>query len=108
MSGDNSSELFRTSSGKKLERIAYAWIHYQLKWLSGTMDDVPPPSAAGTFDDSHWDKLLAVRPEVDNDTKHGPRRSQDWPTQTLPLLARPEIGLPPEVQSQLLRSCRLE
>ena len=93
---------FQASSAKHLERIAYAWIHYQLKWLSGTMDDVPPPSAAGTFDGSHWDKLLAVEPEKDNDKEHGSRRSQDWPTQTLPLLARPEIGLPPEVQSQLL------
>ena len=94
--------VFQADSAEKLKRVAYAWIHYQLTWLSCAMNDVPSPFATGTFDDSHWDKLLAVRPEGDNDTKHGPRRSRDWPTQTLPLLARPEIGLPPEVQSQLL------
>ena len=98
---------FQASPAERLERIAYAWIHYQLKWLSGTMDGVPSASATEAFTDSHWEKLLGVSPKKGNDKEHGSWEhgswwSQDWQTQTLPLLARPELGLPPTVQSQLL------
>ena len=98
---------FQASPAERLERIAYAWIHYQLKWLNGTMDGVPSPSATEAFPGSHWGKLLAASPKRGNDKEHGSWEhgswwSQDWQTQTLPLLARPEIGLPPNVQSQLL------
>ena len=37
------------------------------------------------------------------DTTQEGVRSHDWRTQTLPLLARPELGLPRDVQRRLLR-----
>jgi hypothetical protein len=41
-----------------------------------------------------WDKLL----------KFHRKNQQEWPQRTLPLLARPEIGFPSEVQNHLLGS----
>ena len=64
---------------------------------------MPSPLTIKDIPDDHWEKLLTVIPPKGNDRDREPWTSQDWRTQTLPLLARPEIGLPPNVQRQLLR-----
>jgi hypothetical protein len=81
------------------DRMAYGWIHHQLRWLGGSLDGVDEPGAANTNDDLVWDRLLAKEPRPDTDLKLGKDR---WRRRTLPLLARPEIGLTPRVQARLL------
>ena len=87
----------------KLDRIAYAWIFHQLKWLHADMSGAPSPPQIADIPRKHWDLLLDVEPPVRNDTTQEGLRSQDWRTQTLPLLARPEIELDPNIQQQLLK-----
>ena len=99
---------FQASPGPRLDRIAYAWIFYQLEWLGAGMRGVPSPLRIKSIDDSHWKKLLKVDPPKDKDGKRESWGSQDWRTQTLPLLARPEIGLPPSLQWQLLEALESE
>ena len=92
----------QVSSAQRLERIAYAWIFYQLKWLGAGMAGVLTPSQVKVIRSRQWKKLLTVTPRKRDDWERELWRTQDWRTQTLPLLARPEIGLPPTVQRQLL------
>ena len=98
------------SSGEdRLERIAYGWVYYQLKWMKSELKNIPCPLR--TMASDNWNDLFGKLVEMEpSDEKDRERelRSQDWRTQTLPLLARPEIGLPPEVQCQLLRFVRCE
>jgi hypothetical protein len=92
----------------KLETYAYAWIYYQRQWngcgFSQSQDSsVAFPKltpthpkdliAKPTSDD--WDALLNFN-AVEEIQKH------KWLRETLPLLARPELGFPPEVQDRLL------
>ena len=84
------------------ERIVYAWIYYQNCWLSNgdpehRMADVPNPFDKSFNTEQSWKKLLSLVPETGN--KYEKSR---WKTETLPLLARPELGLPMEVQKRLL------
>ena len=92
----------QVSPAQRLERIAYAWIFYQLKWLGAEMPGVLTPSQVKVIRSGHWKKLLTVTPRKRDEWERELWRTQDWRTQTLPLLARPEIGLPPTVQRQLL------
>ena len=94
----------QASPEQRLDRIAYAWIFYQLEWLGVAMRGVPSPLRTKTIGDSQWKKLLEIDPPKDQDGKRESWRSQDWRTETLPLLARPEIGLPPRLQERLLEA----
>jgi hypothetical protein len=89
-------EKLPTTTEERLDRIAYAWIYHHLKWLEVALDDVPCP-----FDDSFnttgWPLLLKCDPG-----RGTPEERQRWKTRTLPLLARPEIGLSTNVQKLLL------
>ena len=58
MSGENSSGLFRLTRLRDFERIAYAWIHYQLIWLEAGVGGVVAFGEKRTSTDSHWKKLL--------------------------------------------------
>ena len=51
---------FQASPGSRLDRIAYAWIFYQLEWLGAGMRGVPSPLRIKSIDDSHWKKPLKV------------------------------------------------
>ena len=94
---------FRDSPEKRVERIAYAWIFYQLEWLGLRPETSGAPSPLKTEDpEKHWKRLLDVIPVLVEDRKSKFWKTQDWWTRTLPLLARPEIGLPPDVQRRLL------
>jgi hypothetical protein len=98
----------------RLERIGYAWIYYQLKWLrqkwgapvSSGLKDVPAPFGKRPGDDERfnesgsWQRLLSLRPETGTETKYWTRRMQ--------LLARPELGMPVEVQEHLLATVSRE
>ena len=103
-----------TGTGQDLtERIAYAWIYYQLRWLrvnqwnggqnqkdqqsrmKRPLDEVPEPLADNFT--SGWKQLLKHGPETGSDED-----GQRWHTRTLPLMARPELGLPRNVQEDLL------
>ena len=92
----------QSSPEHRLERIAYAWIFYQAKWLEGTMRDVQEPTKLTTVSDHDWCSLLKVVPPPRENREGKQTKPQDWQTQTLPLLARPEIGLPQEIQKKLL------
>ena len=64
-----------------------------------TADMWDPSEAMGDMD-VDLGRLLTLTPPTHED-KEG--KSLDWRTQTLPLLARPELGLTPDVQTQLLQ-----
>lgn len=91
----------QTSPTKRLERIAYAWTFYQAKWLEFGVADAPDPVDATSISHSDWNLLLNEVLAKERPERKWPK-SKDWLTQTLPLLARPEIGLPPELQKILL------
>ena len=79
---------------QEVDRIAYAWIFYQLDWLQVGTNGAPPPLETEYLINDHWEQLLRVNQSWDE--------GEGWRTRTLPLLARPEVGLPPIVQSYLL------
>lgn len=90
------------NTDNRLERIAYAWIYYQLRWMSeeptAEMKHLPKPLDDKIDDDDAWESLLSVVPQ--SGTKEEKER---WKTRILPLMARPELGLPPNIQTKLLQ-----
>jgi hypothetical protein len=83
---------------RKLERYAYAWVYYQRQWSGqpaskGTLDPVAAKNFSGELP---WKKLLNF-----NNVKSKSERSK-WLNETLPLLARPELGFPLSVQDELM------
>lgn len=83
------------------ERHAYAWIYFE-RQRSLNKSKAPNPTKVGEREKLPWEELLKF-PDA---SKVGEEQSADiktWQTITLPLLARPEIGLPPHVQDNLLR-----
>ena len=99
------SELVRSiqsSPDERLERIAYAWMFYQAKWLVGDFDAARSPLETKKISYNDWKFLMKLKLPK-SWTKGGNKpKYLDWRTQTLPLLARPEIGLPPPLQKVLL------
>jgi hypothetical protein len=86
----------------RLERIAYAWIYYQLKWMLKDLDsdlNIPDPFKAQVNEEPSWKNLLKLVPETGTE-------KQFWRTRRLPLLARPELGLPRHVQQFVLENVR--
>ena len=81
---------------QRLDRVAYGWVYHHLKWLDADLQDVPDPFV-DDFNTAGWPLLLSRHPgrgTVDERVR--------WGTRTLPLLARPEIGLSVDVQQLLL------
>ena len=95
------------SSGEDIpERMAYGWVYYQLKWHDAKLESrrCPLETRSGENWNKLFDELVDVEPSDERAGYGEPEaRSQDWRTQSLPLLARPEVGLPPEVQCKLLK-----
>ena len=87
-------------SYQKRDRIAYGWIYHQLRWLGADVSKLVPPKQASLEDSTTWTALLAVVPPED-DPRFG-LGTDRWLRRTLPLLARPELGLTPDVQRRLL------
>jgi hypothetical protein len=93
----------------RLERIAYAWIYYQLKWMRKNLDAqlpaglkrLPKPLDERFNEERSWRLLLNVKPETGN-------QPQFWWRRQLQLLACPEFGIPREVQEYLLEDVREE
>ena len=91
-------------SPERLQRIAYGWMYYQLEWVGCDMEGKRVPLDARASGD--WNERISDLVEVNpSDSGDGQQSAwlQDWQTQTLPLLARPEIGLPREIQTHLLQ-----
>jgi hypothetical protein len=90
-------------SKDRRDRMAYAWIYYQLRWLGGlpAKTKIEPPEAANLDQEEVWKRLLKQEPPKDTDSSLGADR---WRRRTLPLFARPEIGLTPRVQGHLLEA----
>jgi hypothetical protein len=80
----------------RLEMCAYAWIYHQRQFSDDTVDKAMDPLKLLAPDTSlPWDRLLTFA------DRHGETPNR-WLDSTLPLLARPELGFPPEVQELLL------
>jgi hypothetical protein len=84
----------------KLERYAYAWVYYQRQWSGhsvghGTMDPLVAKNYSGQLP---WEMLLNF------DNINDKIEKTKWLTETLPLLARPELGFPVLVQNWLAKS----
>jgi hypothetical protein len=88
----------------KLERFAYAWIFYQKKWSEHELDDLVDPATVGKEPFKWKWQLLLKQPRLIQGAKltHDSKENERWTKETLPLLARPEIGLPPRIQKLLL------
>ncbi|HVF59750.1 MAG TPA: hypothetical protein VNJ70_08085 [Thermoanaerobaculia bacterium] len=86
------------STEQRLDRIAYAWIYYHLRNLGASMDGVPEPFSDEFNTSDAWTAILQAEPQTGTAVERA-----RWRTQTLPLLARPEIGLHPDVQERLLQ-----
>jgi hypothetical protein len=87
---------------ERLDHIAYGWIYHQLRWMSKdglyrNLADLPAPLSVSSYDDAAWEQLLSIPPEIGSLEDR-----ENWRTLTLPLLARPEIGLSQRVQGKLL------
>ena len=99
------SELVRSiqsSPEERLERIAYAWMFYQAKWLGGDIGKARGPLETTKISCDNWKLLMNVKLPMSLIKGRNRPKYLDWRTQTLPLLARPEIGLPPPLQEILL------
>lgn len=93
----------RQKTAERPDRIAYAWIYYQLRWMTdtGLARDLPgvEPPLATDLSDGDWKVLLDVEP-IEDWKEDEP---EQWRKRTLPLLARPELGLTPNLQNRLLQ-----
>lgn len=86
----------------RLDHIAYGWIYHQLRWMSKTgltrdLKGLPTPFSLQVPDEQSWNALLDLTPEIGTEQERA-----NWHSLTLPLLARPEIGLSLRVQERLL------
>jgi len=83
------------------ERHAYAWVYYEREAYFERLAIEPPfvPDPLALADDTvfPWDDLLAFAHEGED-----VEEANEWVTRTLPLLARPEIGLDPDTQERFL------
>jgi hypothetical protein len=94
-------QLSQQTEGR-LDHIAYGWIYHQLRWMSkgGLTRDlrgVPTPFSVQVPDEKSWNALQELTPEIGT-----AQERMNWHSLTLPLLARPEIGLSLRVQQRLL------
>ena len=97
----------------KLERYAYAWVYFQRKWWGTEPPDekLAPASLNSSEATLPWDDLIAFADSKGNEDVEMVKGKDDkdkkdldlWRHVTLPLLARPELGFPPEVQGRLLK-----
>ena len=84
----------------KLERYAYAWVYFQRKWSAcPAAEALNPTKLQKGGEPLPWDDLLHFEEPA---TVTGREELKRWRYSTLPLLARPELGFPPEVQERLL------
>lgn len=83
------------------DQYAYAWVYLQRKWSVFKVPDALAPTKKVLSTTLPWDILLDIgtEPEPSNERRTEWRR---WYAETLPLLARPELGFPSEVQKKLL------
>lgn len=94
----------RFEPSDKLEFYAYVWIYFQRRWggWSNSLslpDSLDPMNHEFVIEPLDWKTLLTFPESKSNkDTQE----CKDWKNLTLPLLARPELGLPTEVQKKLL------
>jgi hypothetical protein len=86
------------SSSYRLDRYAYGWIYLQTKWSGLKVDAGLDPVVLPRASKLDWDALLGVFNDTDERKK-----LDDFRFRILPLLGRPEIGLPPELQERLCR-----
>ena len=93
----------QSSPEERLERIAYAWILYQVKWLGldSELRDLGGQLETTEISSSHWDRVLELKPRRSFNSS-ATAKPQDWHNQTLALLARPEVGLPWALQHRFL------
>lgn len=86
----------RRSEAFEPDRYAFAWIYFERKWNGVPADPrLDPMSKTFATRGLNW-QLLLSSPKMNAADK------RKWYNTTLPLLARPEIGFSPELQSRLL------
>jgi hypothetical protein len=85
---------------RKLERFAYAWIYYQRKWSGHRLDAALDPVQTHRDAKLDWAGVLEFTPSKSG--SEATEETKKWKEETLPLLARPELGFPPDIQRRLL------
>lgn len=97
-----SKALSEARGRNRLALYAYAWIYYQWKWSFGRPLPKGDPTKFARAGDKEplWENIIGGNSRANREA------IAQWQNVTLPLLARPEIGFPAEVQHRLLR--RLE
>lgn len=83
---------------KVVDHIGYAWIWHLLKWSKPDMKLPDLTGVSSVPNKAEWDGLLKIVPP---EPKPSPVK-QSWKRLTLPLLARPELGLSDGVQRMIL------
>lgn len=92
-------QIATSGDEKQVERWAYSWIFYQRQWCGhGSVSSLLHPTKSKDVEQLPWDKLCDVSDLNSNSD------IRLWRQETLPLLARPELGFPLEVQRRLLSS----
>lgn len=90
-------EVNEPEDDSRLARYAYAWVYYQRRWKEGSspVGLKAPEDLSGPPGGWPWQELLDFS-AVDR------KQKERWMYETLPLLARPEMGFPPLVQKRFL------
>jgi hypothetical protein len=89
-----------TESDYRQERIAFAWIWYQQAWAAqAEPNEIAAPPDFFTLDFSEAGALATFQSVIRNTPGF---LSEQWGKVTLPLMARPELGLPIVVQRACL------
>jgi hypothetical protein len=92
----------------RIDRIAYAWIYYQVRWLDEgykeKLEGRRLPIAKGPLEQAEFQSLVGDTGNLAHARQDGTpvEDAASWRRQTLPLLARPEVGLHPGIQTILL------
>jgi hypothetical protein len=82
----------------RVERCAYAWVYYQRKWAGNPADGSAkkPEELRGSAKRWPWFALLDFSNVADEEDRNR------WKHRTMPLLGRPELGFPPDLQKRFL------
>jgi len=91
-------QLREPKNSWRVERCAYAWVYYQRKWAGqpAVSNAKKPEELRGSSKRWPWLALLDFSNIADEEDRNR------WKHRTMPLLGRPELGFPPDIQKKFL------